>query len=131
MDSLGLTPSEVFVAERDYLAILESEAQVAALKPDFAAMLELDRLGTIVSAPGDSVDFVSRFFAPFFEIPEDPVTGSAHCTLTPYWARRLGKTRLHARQVSRRGGDLFCEELGERIRIAGRAVLFMEGVIRL
>ena len=131
VESLGLTPSEVFVAERDYLAIVESETQVAALKPDFARMLELDRLGVIVSAPGDSVDFVSRFFAPFFEVPEDPVTGSAHCTLTPYWARRLGKTKLHARQISRRGGELFCEELGDRIRIAGRAVLFMEGVIRL
>ena len=82
-----------------------------------------------VTAPGDQVDFVSRFFAPKYGIPEDPVTGSAHCELTPYWAAKLNKTRLRARQVSRRGGEVTCELRGERVALAGSAVLFMEADI--
>jgi predicted PhzF superfamily epimerase YddE/YHI9 len=85
----------------------------------------------IVTAPGRGADFVSRFFAPRAGVPEDPVTGSAHCTLVPYWSERLGKKRLHAFQVSRRGGELFCEDRGERVGIAGHAVLVLEGTLRL
>jgi predicted PhzF superfamily epimerase YddE/YHI9 len=85
----------------------------------------------IAAAPGQDCDFVSRFFAPRAGIPEDPVTGSAHCTLVPYWSRRLGKQRLHARQVSSRGGELWCEDRGERIRISGKAVLYLEGTVTL
>jgi predicted PhzF superfamily epimerase YddE/YHI9 len=85
----------------------------------------------IVTAPGDDVDFVSRFFAPELGVPEDPVTGSAHCTLAPYWTDRLGKVRLHARQLSRRGGELWCEVRGERVEISGRAVLYLSGSIRI
>ncbi|MBV6431304.1 MAG: hypothetical protein IANPNBLG_01433 [Bryobacteraceae bacterium] len=93
--------------------------------------LQVDRFAVIVTAPGRQVDFVSRFFAPAGGVPEDPVTGSAHCTLTPYWSKRLARTKLHARQVSARGGELFCEDRGERVSIAGSAVLFLEGTILL
>jgi len=101
------------------------------LRPDFAALTTLEQYGTIVTAPGDDCDFVSRFFAPRVGVPEDPVTGSAHCTLVPYWAERLGKTRLHARQVSARGGELFCELRGERVGIAGHAVLYLRGEVHV
>jgi predicted PhzF superfamily epimerase YddE/YHI9 len=93
--------------------------------------MKLDAQGVIVTAPGDTVDFVSRYFAPGAGIDEDPVTGSTHSMLTPLWAARLGKTKLHARQLSARGGELFCEHLGERVNVAGRAVAYMTGEIRL
>ena len=92
---------------------------------------ELDRMAVIVTAPGDDVDFVSRFFAPAVGIPEDPVTGSAHCTLIPYWAEKLGKTKLKAKQISCRGGELFCELRDNRVLIAGKGILYMEGTIRI
>jgi predicted PhzF superfamily epimerase YddE/YHI9 len=128
--ALGAAPTTVLAA-RDYLAIYDEPGQVAALAPDFAALAKLDR-AVIVTAPGESgTDFVSRFFAPTLGVDEDPVTGSAHCTLIPYWARRLGKDRLAARQLSRRGGSLVCERRGERVVIAGRAVLYLSGTIYL
>ncbi|MGH8496375.1 MAG: PhzF family phenazine biosynthesis protein [Gammaproteobacteria bacterium] len=128
-EALGREPEELLLA-RDYLAIYASQADVAALAPD---MQRLERLGAcvIASAPGDEADFVSRFFAPHLGIPEDPVTGSAHCTLVPYWSERLGRRSLHCRQISRRGGELFCEDRGERVSIAGRAVLYLRGEIRV
>jgi PhzF family phenazine biosynthesis protein len=130
--ALGSAPQDVLASPRDYLAIYERDKDVAALAPDFAAVAALDRRAVIVTAPGDGeVDFVSRFFAPASGIPEDPVTGSAHCTLIPYWAGRLGKTRLKARQISARVGDLSCEHRGERVTIAGRCVLYLEGTIAL
>jgi predicted PhzF superfamily epimerase YddE/YHI9 len=95
------------------------------------ALVVVGHFAVIVTAPGREADFVSRFFAPAAGVPEDPVTGSAHCTLVPYWARRLGKTQLQARQVSARGGELFCEHRGERVTIAGRAVRYLEGTIHL
>jgi PhzF family phenazine biosynthesis protein len=128
--ALGAAPAELWEA-RDYLAVYESEQQVRALAPDMGALRRVGHFAVIVTAPGSDVDFVSRFFAPASGVPEDPVTGSAHCTLTPYWARRLGKTRLHARQVSARGGELLCEHRGERVLIAGRAVRYLEGAIHL
>jgi len=124
--ALGMTPRPVAKA-RDHFLVMDSEAEVAALRPDFAALDKVDSFGMIVTAPGDTVDFVSRFFTPAAGIPEDPVTGSAHCTLIPYWAERLGKTRLSARQISRRGGDLDCELRGDRVRIGGRAVKVLQG----
>ena len=127
---LGAKPVEVLKA-RDYLAVFASEAEVRALKPDFAALKSLDCLGIIATAPGGDCDFVSRFFAPGAGVDEDPVTGSAHCTLIPYWARRLGKAKLFARQVSQRGGELFCELVGERVRIGGNAALYLRGEIFL
>jgi PhzF family phenazine biosynthesis protein len=128
--ALGRNPAQILGAVK-YLAIYDSAADVAALAPDTAAMMDIDRDGVIVSAPGNDCDFVSRYFAPHAGIPEDPVTGSAHCTLVPYWAKRLGRTTLHARQISRRGGELFCELKGDRVVIAGRAALYLEGRIHV
>jgi predicted PhzF superfamily epimerase YddE/YHI9 len=109
--------------------VFETEDQVRALAPDMSKLLAVDCRGVIVTAPGKDCDFVSRFFAPRAGIPEDPVTGSAHTTLIPYWSRRLGKKKLFARQISRRGGELWCEDRGERVGIGGRAVKYLEGEI--
>ncbi|HLX72654.1 MAG TPA: PhzF family phenazine biosynthesis protein [Verrucomicrobiae bacterium] len=126
---LGKQPIEVLKA-RDYFAVYGSEDEVRSLKPDFALLGTLDEK-VIVTAPGTDCDFVSRFFAPTAGVPEDPVTGSAHCTLIPYWAKRLHKTKLFARQVSRRGGELFCKLSGERVLIGGKAVLYSRGQIEI
>ncbi len=124
--ALGQAPREVWAA-RDYMALYDTAEEVAALAPDMGRLAKVDRFAVIVTAPGRDCDFVSRFFAPAQGVPEDPVTGSAHCTLVPFWSRRLGKTRLFARQVSRRGGELWCEDRGGRVSISGRAVLVLEG----
>jgi PhzF family phenazine biosynthesis protein len=128
--ALGQPPREV-LCSRDYLAVYSSEEEVRSLKPDMTSLAKIDRMGVIVTAAGKDCDFVSRFFAPGAGIPEDPVTGSAHCTLVPYWAKQLGKTQLHALQVSTRGGELFCELRGNRVLIAGQAVLYMTGTIEV
>jgi len=94
-----------------------------------SAVKKLAGYGLIATAPGNDCDFVSRFFAPQSGVAEDPVTGSAHCTLIPYWSKRLGKTRLHARQLSARGGELWCEDLGERVKIGGYAASYLVGKI--
>ncbi|HYG21293.1 MAG TPA: PhzF family phenazine biosynthesis protein [Verrucomicrobiae bacterium] len=130
IQALGRTPVHTGKA-RDYLAVLDSEKAVRELQPDLNAVSRLDCLGVIVTAPGDHCDFVSRFFAPSIGVPEDPVTGSAHCTLIPYWAERLGRSRMHARQLSRRGGELFCELHGGRVGIGGHAVTYHAGFIEL
>ena len=127
-EALGRVPHEVLCRE-NCLAVFESEEEVRGLRPDIARIGALDFHGVIVSAPGEEVDFVSRYFAPKFGIPEDPVTGSAHCELMPYWANRLGSTKLTARQISARGGELRLELAGERVRIGGRAAKFLEGII--
>jgi PhzF family phenazine biosynthesis protein len=127
---LGLPPSEV-LRSRDYLVRYDSEESVRSLKPDFRLLASLDCIGIIATAEGRESDFVSRFFAPAAGVDEDPVTGSAHCTLVPYWSERLGKTRLRARQISERGGELLCEQRGERVGLSGHAVLYSEGHINL
>ena len=127
-DALGDAPQKV-LKSRDYLAVYNSEAEILALRPDFRAISELGVHAVIVTAPGDQADFVSRFFAPSVGVDEDPVTGSAHCTLIPYWAEQLEKNDLYARQVSNRGGELFCELRGDRVRIGGNAVLYLKGEI--
>jgi len=119
----------VLDSPEDLLVELADAKSVRELRPDLAALAKIDCRGVIVTAPGEECDFVSRFFAPRFGIPEDPVTGSAHCVLIPYWAKKLGKKVLTAQQVSPRGGELWCEECGERVRIGGRAVLYLEGTI--
>lgn len=129
-EALRLQPAEVLEA-RDLLAVLRSEEEVRSLSPDLAAVERLDAFGVIVTAPGRECHFVSRFFAPKVGIPEDPVTGSAHCTLAPYWARRLGLKELRARQVSRRGGEVLCKVVGDRVVISGRAVDYLKGTIRI
>jgi PhzF family phenazine biosynthesis protein len=128
VDGLGVPPREVLAAD-DYLAVFDSEATVRAIVPEPTRLLQLGLRGVIVTAPGADVDFVSRFFAPAFGIPEDPVTGSAHCELGPYWAKRLGKSILSARQVSKRGGDLTCELRGDRVLLSGSAVTVMQAEI--
>lgn len=130
VEGLGATPVETALAS-NYLAVLESEAEVASLAPDMESLAKLHPHGVIATAPADAegVDFVSRYFAPSFGIPEDPVTGSAHCTLTPYWAARLGRPELEARQISSRGGVLWCQLSGERVAISGQAILYLEGTL--
>jgi PhzF family phenazine biosynthesis protein len=127
-ESLGLKPAALLAA-RDYLAVYDSEDQLRSLDPDMESLKHIDRFAVIATAPGKECDFVSRFFAPAKGVPEDPVTGSSHCTLIPYWAGRLGKSQLRARQISRRGGDLFCELRGDRVEIAGCGALFLKGEI--
>jgi predicted PhzF superfamily epimerase YddE/YHI9 len=133
-EGLRATPKEVGVS-RDILAVFDSEAEVRALDPDFTRLAALDTVGIIATAPASTpgVDFVSRFFAPSVDVgvPEDPVTGSAHCTLIPFWAERLGKASLEALQVSKRGGELACRLKGDRVRIGGRAVKVLEGTFLL
>ena len=126
--ALGAQPREAYMA-RDLLAVFDAESDVRSLRPDFARVAALDAFAVIASAPGDTVDFVSRFFAPGAGIPEDPVTGSSHCTLTPYWAARLAKNTLTAKQLSPRGGDLLCELRGDRVVIAGHVVEYLRGEI--
>lgn len=125
---LGIAPRETLRAT-NWLCVLEDETAVRALKPDFTALASLHPFGVIVTAPGASVDFVSRFFGPSFGIPEDPVTGSAHATLTPYWSARVGKKKLSAWQVSARGGELTCEDLGANVALTGRCALYLTGEI--
>jgi len=128
--ALGAAPLELW-DQMDMMAVFGSEAEVAALVPDMNKVAALDTRGVIATAPGDTCDFISRFFAPRAGIPEDPVTGSAHCITTPYWAAQLGKNRMSARQISARGGALDVELRGERVRISGRVVPYMEGRIRV
>jgi predicted PhzF superfamily epimerase YddE/YHI9 len=130
ISALGAEPIEAYLA-RDLLAVFSSESEVAALRPDPDKIAGLDAFAVIASAKGDQVDFVSRFFAPRAGIPEDPVTGSAHCTLTPYWANRLAKNILCARQLSPRGGELTCEMNGERVVIAGGVIEYLHGEISI
>jgi predicted PhzF superfamily epimerase YddE/YHI9 len=130
VEGLGAKPLEVFKA-RDYLAVFEREADVLALQPRMDVLAKLPCLGVIATAPGDTCDFVSRFFAPGAGVPEDPVTGSAHCTLIPYWSQRLNRYQLRALQVSKRGGELYCAERGERVGISGRAITYSTGFLHV
>ena len=128
--ALGKRPKAVY-SGKDLVALYGREAEVRDLAPDMAALKQLETRGIIVTAPGEEVDFVSRFFAPRVGIDEDPVTGSAHCALAPIWAKQLGRDTLTARQLSPRGGELTCKLQGERVLLTGEAVTFMEGVIFL
>ena len=129
-EALGRRPAEL-LKSRDLMAVFDSELEVRSLRPNMDLLAQIDAFAVIVTAPAKEVDFVSRFFAPRGGIPEDPVTGSAHCTLVPYWSKRLNKPLLHAWQVSARGGELWCQDRGDRVTITGSAVSFMEGVIQL
>ncbi len=131
---LGRAPEHVLEFGKNensgyYVAVFQTEDDVRRLVPDVPLLAELGGMIVIVTAQGEKVDFVSRCFAPTFGIDEDPVTGSTHCVLAPYWARRLGKDRLHAQQVSSRGGEIFCELIENRVSIAGNAVCYLEGTI--
>jgi PhzF family phenazine biosynthesis protein len=126
--ALGVHPLEVLAGD-DYLVIFDTEDTVRSIVPDQTLLAQLDLRGVIITAPGSEVDFVSRFFAPKYGISEDPVTGSAHCTLAPYWAKKLDKLTLNARQISKRGGNLSCEVKNDRVILSGRAITFMEAEI--
>ena len=132
VSALRFRPEAAFKS-RDWLMVFPDEASVRSYRPDPISLQIIadEKNGVIISAPGDEADFVSRFFAPSLGINEDPVTGSAHCTLVPYWSERLGKKRLHAKQISERVGELYVADKAERVEIAGEAVLFMKGQIEL
>lgn len=133
LQHLGLTQAVEVLKGRtnDYVVVLGSQADVAAVSPDFRALKSVDARGIIVTAQGNEVDFVSRFFGPAVGVDEDPVTGSAHTVLVPYWAKKLNKTELFARQISQRGGELWLKSLGDRVEIAGEAVVYLKGEIFL
>jgi PhzF family phenazine biosynthesis protein len=128
---LDFRPSNVFEVNQTYIATYEHESAIQNMRPDFALLEKLHPFVVSVTAPGDQSDFVSRYFKPSYGMPEDPVTGSAHCALTPYWAGRLGKSQLHARQLSQRGGELWCEMAGSRVILKGYAVLTLRGSLEL
>lgn len=134
-EAIGVTPDAFLQASNEhgmYLAVLASAAVVRKANPDLGFIAQMDGDGLIITAPGaeaDKCDFVSRYFAPAAGIPEDPVTGSAHCVLAPYWAERLGKMALSAKQVSQRGGSLACRVEGERVVLSGNTILYLEGTI--
>ncbi|HEX6790021.1 MAG TPA: PhzF family phenazine biosynthesis protein [Candidatus Krumholzibacteria bacterium] len=131
-DAIGAVPLELYAGGFNYMAVLESAAVVRGLSPDFARIARLDREGLIVTARGDGTyDFISRYFAPAKGIPEDPVTGGAHCTLTPYWAEKLGKKELRAFQASARGGEMTCRLVGDRVEMEGSCVFYLEGEIEI
>ena len=131
VDAVGKEPAETYRGRSDYLLIYPTQRDIEAITPDFVQLARMDIRGVIISAPGDEKDFVSRFFAPALGIDEDPVTGSAHTTLVPYWSERLGKEALTARQLSKRKGDLRCRFLGSRVHITGKAVTYLEGELRI
>lgn len=129
LKSVGTTNAVEILKSRDYFIVLPDEDAVMNAEPDFTIMKEIDTIGVIITAKGRSADVVSRCFYPGAGIPEDPVTGSAHCNIVPYWAGRLGKEKLHCKQLSQRGGDLWCELEGDRVLMSGKVVLFMRGEI--
>lgn len=131
-EALGVPPLEVLANSFNYMALLPSAQILVELTPDMAALARIDRSGVIVTAPGiGAYDFVSRYFAPAKGIPEDPVTGAAHCMLAPYWAKRLGKTTFLAFQASRRGGEVICRLSGDRVELQGTCVFYLEGTVEL
>lgn len=131
VESLGFQPIETYRGKTDWMFLLGSQQEVEDFQPDWTALSKVDSRGIIITAKGDDVDFVSRFFAPQSGIPEDPVTGSAHTTLAPYWSEKLGKTEMTAIQLSGRKGHLWCRISGNRVEISGKARIFMEGEITL
>jgi PhzF family phenazine biosynthesis protein len=131
-EALGVLPLEVFANDFNYMALLESPEIVRALSPDMAGLARMNRSGVIVTAPGYApYDFISRYFAPAKGIPEDPVTGAAHCMLGPYWAKRLGKTAFRAFQASRRGGEIILRLIEDRIELEGTCVFYLEGFVEI
>jgi PhzF family phenazine biosynthesis protein len=131
-EALGVMPVDVFGNQFNYMAVLEDADTLRGLAPDMAALARQDRPGVIVTAPGDgSYDFISRYFAPAKGIPEDPVTGAAHCMLTPYWAKRLGKDSFRAFQASKRGGEVICRLIGDRVELEGSCVFYLEGEVEI
>ena len=130
-EAIGKIPIGLFKGNNKLLAVYETEQSIVEINPNFEKLGNLDCMGIIVTAPGNNVDFVSRFFAPRVGINEDPVTGSAHTLLIPFWADRLGKDKLHAFQLSKRKGELYCEYKGDRVWISGHAITYLTGTIEI
>jgi PhzF family phenazine biosynthesis protein len=130
IEALKIEPIEVYKS-KDYLVVLENEQQIRQVQPDFTKLGQVKSRGVIITASGSQCDFVSRFFAPQVGVPEDPVTGSAHCTLVPYWAKRLGKAKLHAKQLSKREGEIICSLQSDRVLLQGKAVEYLKGSIAI
>ncbi len=131
IEALGGNEPTAILRSRDYFVVYDTEEEIVELTPDMFALSKMDTVGIIVTAPGKNSDFVSRFFAPGAGIPEDPVTGSAHCNLIPYWAKVFGKDKLHAYQLSARKGELWCELNGDRVLMSGKAVTYLRGSIEV
>jgi PhzF family phenazine biosynthesis protein len=131
LTALGMKPPKEFLTSRDYMLVYDHEDEIRDCQPDHTLLAKFDVVGVIITSPGKDVDFVSRFFAPAAGVPEDPVTGSAHCNLIPYWADKLGKNILHAYQISARKGELWCELRGDRVLMSGKAVTYLKGKIEL
>ncbi|MGI9542310.1 MAG: PhzF family phenazine biosynthesis protein [Cyclobacteriaceae bacterium] len=129
--ALNVTPSITFKGKTDYMLVVNSQREIEALSPDFGLLAKTPARAVIVTAPGEEVDFVSRVFAPNCGVNEDPVTGSAHTTLTPYWAKALGENDLRAKQLSARGGEIHCKYLGDRVALSGEAKLYLKGEIEI
>ena len=129
LKGLGVIEHLGVYKNRDFIVELEAEKDVLAIKPDLSLLNKIDVIGIVVTSPGTNSDFVSRFFAPNCGVPEDPVTGSSHAQLIPFWAEKLGKTNMHAFQLSKRGGELWCEQKGDRVIIKGKAAFYMKGEI--
>ncbi len=127
LKGLGTAPEQILQVKDNYFVVYRDENQIRNLRPDFALLERLHPAGVCITAPGARADFVSRYFAPSYGVPEDPVTGSTHCSLLPFWASRFGKTRLHAQQLSVRGGELWSEQAGQRALLKGKAILYLEG----
>lgn len=130
IEAVKVQPIEAY-RSKDYLIVLDNEEQIISFQPDFNKLNELDTRGVIITAPGNTSDFVSRFFAPKVGVLEDPVTGSAHCILTPYWAKRLGKNTLYAKQLSKRGGEIICTLENDRVLLQGKAMPYLQGMITI
>ena len=131
LEILGIEPLMLLRGKDDYLAVFENQKQIKNMQPNFSLLKKLDARGLVISAPGDEVDFVSRCFYPEAGIEEDPVTGSAHTMLTPYWASQLSKDELEAHQLSKRGGKLICRLENDRVYISGSSVIYFEGTISI
>jgi len=131
VDAIGLSPLLAFKGKTDYMLVYSIQQEIEQIKPNMHKLIQTEARGVIVTAPGEEVDFVSRFFAPQVGVPEDPVTGSAHTSLMPYWSGRLGKQELRAIQHSKRRGDLKCKLIDDRVEISGRAVTYLEGMIHI
>lgn len=125
----GPLPSEILEANETFIVIYDSESVVRNARPSMARLRDLHPYAIAITAPGDKADFVSRYFAPSYGVPEDPVTGSVHRVLTPFWAQRLGKKNLYAQQLSDRGGELWCDLAGDRVTLKGKAVLILQGLL--
>ncbi|HJO94012.1 MAG TPA: PhzF family phenazine biosynthesis protein [Victivallales bacterium] len=130
IEAMGKQPGEIYLS-RDYVLVYDTEEDIASMNPNMNLLSQVDCFGVIITAKGNSADFVSRYFAPGCGVPEDPVTGSAHCNLIPYWSNKLNSEKMHAIQLSKRGGEIHCTYDGDRVFMSGKCTLFLKGEISI